>query len=174
MRDILYSCMRSSLTFMRSMPGLVFLVVLSLAGMLGVTFFANMAAGDSSGEAETAIVATAGQVGDQPVEVRELWTGALYTSTYRVGICFSALGDLRGVVHLKLRTGEVDVYHIIGEVNNNEIRARHSSGHTFEGRLVSADAVEGIISLKSGMRVRLEGRREHNARLAEEDCAPLP
>ena len=109
-----------------------------------------------------------------PVEVRELWTGSLYSSTYRVGVCFSAQGKVRGVVHLRLYNGKVDVYHIDGTVQNNDIEAHHSSGHKFKGRLVSADTVEGVISLKNGMNVRLEGKRVHDVELAPEDCAPMP
>ena len=109
-----------------------------------------------------------------PVEVRELWTGSLYSSTYRVGVCFSAQGTVRGVVQLRLYNGKVDVYHIDGTVLNNDIEAHHSSGHKFKGRLVSADTVEGVISLKNGMNVRLEGKRTHGVDLAPEDCAPLP
>ena len=109
-----------------------------------------------------------------PVEVRELWTGSLYSSTYRVGVCVSAQGSVRGVVHLRLYNGKVDVYHIDGTVRNNDIEAHHSSGHSFKGRLASADKVEGVISLKNGMNVRLEGKRTHDAPLAPEDCAPLP
>ena len=113
-------------------------------------------------------------VANTPVEVRELWTGALYSSTYRVGVCVSAQGTVRGVVHLRLYNGKVDVYHIDGTVRNNEIEAHHSSGHTFKGRLASADKIEGVISLKNGMNVRLEGKRTHDVQLAPEDCAPLP
>ena len=109
-----------------------------------------------------------------PVEVRELWTGSLYSSTYRVGVCVSAQGTVRGVVHLRLYNGKVDVYHIDGTVRNNDIEAHHSSGHSFKGRLASAEKVEGVISLKNGMNVRLEGKRIHDAPLAPEDCAPLP
>ena len=109
-----------------------------------------------------------------PVEVRELWTGSLYSSTYRVGVCVSAQGAVRGVVHLRLYNGKVDVYHIDGTVRNNDIEAHHSSGHSFKGRLASAEKVEGVISLKNGMNVRLEGKRIHDAPLAPEDCAPLP
>ena len=109
-----------------------------------------------------------------PVEVRELWTGSLYSSTYRVGVCVSAQGAVRGVVHLRLYNGKVDVYHIDGTVRNNDIEAHHSSGHSFKGRLASAEKVEGVISLKNGMNVRLEGKRTHDAQLAPEDCAPLP
>jgi len=109
-----------------------------------------------------------------PVEVRELWTGSLYSSTYRVGLCFSAQGKVRGVVHLRLYNGKVDVYHIDGTVQNNEIEAHHSSGHKFKGRLASADTVEGVISLKNGMNIKLEGKRAHDVQLAPEDCAPLP
>lgn len=111
---------------------------------------------------------------NSPVEVRELWTGSLYSSTYRVGVCVSAQGTVRGVVHLRLYNGKVDVYHIDGTVRNNDIEAHHSSGHSFKGRLASADKVEGVISLKNGMNVRLEGKRIHDAPLAPEDCAPLP
>ena len=109
-----------------------------------------------------------------PVEVRELWTGSLYSSTYRVGVCVSAQGKVRGVVQLRLYNGKVDVYHIDGTVQNNDIEAHHSSGHKFKGRLVSADTVEGVISLKNGMNVRLEGKRVHDVELAPEDCAPMP
>lgn len=106
-------------------------------------------------------------------EVRELWTGSLYTSSYRVGVCFTAQGELRGVVHLRLRNGQVDVYHIRGSVKGKEIRARHGSGHSFAGRFANSGRVEGTIRLKNGMKVRLEGRRTHNAALAPENCAPL-
>ena len=109
-----------------------------------------------------------------PVEVRELWTGSLYSSTYRVGVCVSAQGNVRGVVHLRLYNGKVDVYHIDGTVQNNDIEAHHSSGHKFKGRLASADTVEGVISLKNGMNIKLEGKRAHDVQLAPEDCAPLP
>ena len=109
-----------------------------------------------------------------PVEVRELWTGSLYSSTYRVGVCVSAQGNVRGVVQLRLYNGKVDVYHIDGTVQNNEIEAHHSSGHKFKGRLASADTVEGVISLKNGMNIKLEGKRSHDVELAPEDCAPLP
>ena len=108
------------------------------------------------------------------VEVRELWTGSLYSSTYRVGLCFSADGNVRGVVYLRLYNGKVDVYHIVGSVKNNEVRARHSSGHAFKGRLVSNDKVEGTITLKNGMKVQIEGKRTLDVPLAPENCAPLP
>jgi len=102
-----------------------------------------------------------------------LWTGSLYSSTYRVGVCFSATGTVRGVVHLRLYNGKVDVYHIDGSVHDNEIEAHHSSGHSFKGRLVSPDTVEGVISLKNGMKIQLKGERTHDAVLAASDCAPL-
>ena len=129
---------------------------------------------DAQPAAPEAAKAAPPAVNNAPFEVRELWTGSLYSSTYRVGVCFSAQGTVRGVVHLRLYNGKVDVYHIDGTVRNNEVEAHHSSGHTFKGRLVSADTVEGVISLKNGMNVRLEGRRIHDAQLAPEDCAPLP
>ena len=130
------------------------------------------AAAPESGQGAGA--STASGTSGAPVEVRELWTGSLYSSTYRVGVCISAQGTVRGVVQLRLYNGKVDVYHIDGTVLNNDVEAHHSSGHKFKGRLVSADSVEGVISLKNGMNVRLKGKRAHDVELAPEDCAPLP
>ena len=130
--------------------------------------------GPTSGPSSGPVSGQESAVSGSPVEVRELWTGSLYSSTYRVGVCFSGHGNVRGVVQLRLYNGKVDVYHIDGTVQNNDIEAHHSSGHKFKGRLVSADTVEGVISLKNGMNVRLEGKRVHDVELAPEDCAPMP
>lgn len=111
---------------------------------------------------------------EAPVEVRELWTGSLYTSSFRVGMCVSAQGAVRGVLHLRLANGQVDVYHFTGTVKDNAIEASHSSGHTFRGRLSAPDKVEGTINLKNGMKIKLEGKRIQDVPLAPEDCAPLP
>lgn len=111
---------------------------------------------------------------DAPAEVTELWTGSLYTSTFRVGLCFSAQGKVRGVLHLHLANGQVDVYHFEGSVKDNAIEASHPSGHKFKGRLSAPDKVEGTISLKNGMKIKLEGKRVQDVPLASEDCAPLP
>ena len=132
------------------------------------------AAASTSASVSAAVTGTPSTQEGRPVEVRELWTGSLYSSTYRVGVCVSAQGNVRGVVHLRLYNGKVDVYHIDGTVQNNEIEAHHSSGHKFKGRLASADTVEGVISLKNGMNIKLEGKRAHDVELAPEDCAPLP
>jgi hypothetical protein len=108
----------------------------------------------------------------KPVETTELWTGGIYTSTYRAGLCFSPRGTIRGVLFLRLKNGKVDVYHITGAVHGNEIEASHSSGHKFRGELVSPDRVEGVITLKNGMKIEISGRRERGVLLAPEDCAP--
>ncbi|MDR2744282.1 MAG: hypothetical protein LBB66_03665 [Desulfovibrio sp.] len=105
-------------------------------------------------------------------EATELWTGSLYTSTYRVGLCFSPQGTIRGVLHLRLKNGKVDVYHISGVIHGNEIEASHSSGHKFTGELAAPDRVEGVIALKNGMKIELSGRRERDVPLVPEDCAP--
>lgn len=109
-----------------------------------------------------------------PVEVRELWTGSLYTSTFRMGMCFSARGKVRGVLHLHLANGQVDVYHFYGSVKDNVVAASHSSGHILHGRLSAPDKVEGMINLKNGMKIKFEGKRIYDVPLASEDCAPLP
>lgn len=109
-----------------------------------------------------------------PGEMSELWEGALYTSTYRVGICFSATGGVRGALFLRRADAQIDEFHFSGTINNNHLEARHSSGHQFIGRLVSRDRVEGRITLKNGMRFFLEGKRIQDAPLNYADCSPLP
>ncbi len=107
-------------------------------------------------------------------ERRELWTGSLYTSTYRIGLCVKPSGEARGVVLLRLRNGDVDVYHVKGAVQNGRITARHHSGHRFEGKYTSPDTVDGAITLRSGRTVSLTAKRTPHARLTGDDCRPLP
>ncbi|MDR3358051.1 MAG: hypothetical protein LBN96_04190 [Desulfovibrio sp.] len=118
------------------------------------------------------LLVPAAATAQHPAEATELWTGSLFTSTYRVGLCFSPRGTVRGVLRLRLKNGKVDVYHIAGVTDGNKIEASHSSGHKFTGRLVSPDRVEGVIALKNGIKIELDGKREHNALLIPEDCAP--
>ncbi|MCR5561950.1 MAG: hypothetical protein K6F46_01060 [Desulfovibrio sp.] len=108
-----------------------------------------------------------------PCEVSELWSGSLFTSTYRVGVCFSSTGHARGVLHLKLRGGQLDVYHFTGTIKGKDVEVSHPSGHRFKGRIVSADSVEGVIRLKNGMKIKLKGKRRLGIPLAPDDCAPL-
>ena len=107
-----------------------------------------------------------------PSEVSELWTGSLFTSTYRVGVCFSSAGRARGVLHLRLRGGQLDVYHFTGTIRGMDVEVSHHSGHRFKGRIVSADSVEGIIRLKNGMEIKLKGKRRIDVPLAPDDCSP--
>lgn len=132
------------------------------------------AAGEKTVPAPSSPLSLPAASADAPAEVTELWTGSLYTSTFRVGLCFSAQGKVRGVLHLRLANGQVDVYHFEGSVKDNAIEASHSSGHRFKGRLSAPDKVEGTISLKNGMKIKLEGKRVQDVPLASEDCAPLP
>ncbi|MDR1659562.1 MAG: hypothetical protein LBR94_04360 [Desulfovibrio sp.] len=108
----------------------------------------------------------------QSVETTELWTGSIYTSSYRAGLCFSPQGTIRGVLRLRLKNGKVDVYHFAGVIHGYEIEASHSSGHKFRGELVAPDRVEGVIVLKNGMKIEISGRRERDVPLVPEDCAP--
>lgn len=104
--------------------------------------------------------------------LRELWTGKLYSSTFRAGVCVNAEGDVRGVLLLRLKSGKVDIYHFEGKMTGDEITARHSSGHKFRGNLTGGDAVAGEITLKNGMRLEMRGRRTHGVPLAEDTCRP--
>ncbi len=104
---------------------------------------------------------------------REVWAGSLFSSSYRVGVCTGENGVLRGVVHLKLKSGKVDVYHVYGVQNQGKVVAVHPSGHRFDGTYSAYDKVEGTIRLKNGMELRLEGKRTHGVQLTE-TCAPMP
>ncbi|MDR2695275.1 MAG: hypothetical protein LBC79_02715 [Deltaproteobacteria bacterium] len=83
-------------------------------------------------------------------ERRELWTGSLYSSTYRAGICIKGNGDVYGALYLRQAGGAVDRYTISGKVEGDRITARHHSGHEFTGRFVSEDTVRGELTLKNG------------------------
>lgn len=127
----------------------------------------------AGGKEEQAAEQAASPAGARSTEVTELWTGSLYSSNFRAALCFSAQGAVRGVLLLQLANGKTDVYHIVGKVKNNEIEAWHSSGHAFKGHLVSSDKVEGVISLKNGMKITVDGKRLQDVPVTE-DCSPLP
>lgn len=110
---------------------------------------------------------------DQFTELKEIWSGSLYSSTYRAGLCIAADGKVRGVLHLRLSDGKIDEYHFYGHIKDDRIEVSHSSGHVFKGRLMARDVVEGDVSLKNGMTVHLKGKRSHDVRLAPTNCAPL-
>ena len=110
--------------------------------------------------------------GAAPDEYTELWYGSVLTASFRVAVCVKPDGALRGVVYLKPLTGDVDVYHIYGHLENNSFRATHSSGHLFTGRLTGPDTMEAKIRRSSGKKLSLEGRRKHGVKVTS-DCAPL-
>ncbi len=155
---------------MRCVPAAVFMVVVLAAWMCAGSAFAAAKAADRGARASHAPLAAPAA---KPIEATELWTGSLYSSTFRAALCFSAQGAVRGVLHLRLANGKTDVYHIVGTVKNNEIQASHSSGHTFRGRLLASDKVQGVISLKNGMKIKVDGKRLQDVPVTE-DCAPLP
>jgi len=92
-------------------------------------------------------------------ERRELWTGSLYSSTYRAGICIKSNGDVYGALYLRQAKGAVDRYTISGRVDGERITARHNSGHEFNGRFVSEDTVQGELTLKNGHKLNVRATR---------------
>ena len=90
---------------------------------------------------------------------RELWTGSLYSATYRAGICIRSNGDVYGALYLRQAGGAVDRYTISGKVEGDRITARHNSGHEFKGRFVSGDTVQGELTLKSGHKLEVRALR---------------
>jgi len=92
-------------------------------------------------------------------ERRELWTGSLFSSTYRAGICIKDNGDVYGALYLRQANGAVDRYSISGRIDGDRIAARHHSGHEFEGRFISKDRVQGRLTLKSGHKLNVRALR---------------
>ena len=103
----------------------------------------------------------------------ELWSGSIYTSTFKCGFCFSQNGKARGVLQLKTFYGQVDTYHLYGTIKNNKVDLRHSSGHHVQGEILSDQAVKGSITLGTGRTIDFKGQRKQGVRLAKSDCAPL-
>ena len=92
-------------------------------------------------------------------ERRELWTGSLYSSTYRAGICIKSNGDIYGAVYLRQVSGAVDRYTVYGKIDGESITARHHSGHEFKGRFTSENTVQGKLTLKNGHKLNVRASR---------------
>jgi len=99
--------------------------------------------------------------GASPVaeEHRELWTGRMYSSTYRAGICIKSNGEVYGALFLRQASGAVDRYTLSGKVDGKRISVRHSSGHVFQGVFTSKNTVEGELVLKNGHKMRVRALR---------------
>lgn len=113
-------------------------------------------------------------VESSPEQTTELWEGKALTANFRVGICYRPDGRAQGVLLLKHRSGQEDVYHLYGTVKNNEFYLSHSSGHKLSGSLTGPESMQGKAKLKSGLTLKLSGKRQRDVRLSAADCAPLP
>lgn len=109
-----------------------------------------------------------------PERVTELWEGKALTAHFRIGICYSPDGQAQGVMLLRHKNGQEDVYHLYGTLKNNEFYLTHSSGHKISGKLSSPAAMEGKARLSNGLSLKLSGKRQQNVPLLADDCAPLP
>ncbi len=106
--------------------------------------------------------------------IGELWTGSIYTSTFRAGACFSDDGKVQGVLHLKLQNGQIDTYHFYGTMDRDGvIDAAHRSGYRFVGRFESDTKISGKAMLTNGFSTKLRGDRFQNVKLTKR-CGPLP
>lgn len=106
-------------------------------------------------------------------EQRELWSGSILTTSYRVGLCIKASGEARGVLLLRSLWGDTDTYHLYGTVQNGQITLRHASGHRIDARY-EGDRVKGKAFLRQGKRFTIDARKTGNAQLMPDDCRPLP
>ncbi len=109
----------------------------------------------------------------EPDVQKELWSGRMYSSTFKAGVCIDNKGDVRGVLFLRLKEGKISTYTYSGSKNsNNEFNLRHHSGHSFKGKFESDSVVSGKVKTKNGYTVNLKGKRTLNAPLGPR-CQPL-
>ncbi len=104
---------------------------------------------------------------------KELWSGNMYSSTFKAGVCIDNKGNVNGVLFLRLKNGKISTYTYSGTKNSeNKLSLRHHSGHTFNGKLESDTVVSGKVKTKNGYTVKLKGKRTLNAPLGPR-CQPL-
>ena len=64
-----------------------------------------------------------------------------------------------GVVYLFDMFGSRRQYHFQGRIRNGRIYAFHHSGHHFTGHLLESDKATGVLTTKSGHKLKLEVTR---------------
>ncbi len=110
----------------------------------------------------------------QEQEIRgELWSGSIYSSTFRAGVCIDDNDAVHGVLLLRLKNGQEDVYHFQGNKNlKNVFHIMHRDGHLFSGKIVNATNVSGTLKTSKGFEIELNGKREIEVLLGK-NCRPL-
>lgn len=117
-------------------------------------------------------VADAATPGADGKERTEVWEGKMYSSTFRAAMCVAPNGRARGVLLLRRRSGEVDIYHFYGVEKDGVIAVAHGSGHKLEARHATPTTVQGSLRLANGMKFSFDATRSTAGRVSE-DCAPL-
>ncbi len=107
-------------------------------------------------------------------EIRgELWSGSIYSSTFKAGVCIDDQDAVHGVLLLRQRNGQEDSYHFYGNKNLKEVfHLRHNDGHIFSGKITGEHSVSGTVKLRQGISIPLQGKREQNVLLGTQ-CRPL-
>jgi hypothetical protein len=67
--------------------------------------------------------------------------------------------DLQGVAYVIAPFGGRNPYHFKGTLRNGEVMLAHHEGNVFRGRLLSRDAVAGVVETRTGERFSVEIRR---------------
>ncbi len=105
-------------------------------------------------------------------ERTELWTGKVLSATFKAGICTRPNGAVRGVFWLRHANGDVDVYHVYGFRNGEEVEVRHPSGHIFRARVTPDGNLSGKVRIKNRIGLTMKGSSQRDVPLSD-DCAPL-
>ena len=66
---------------------------------------------------------------------------------------------ISGVATVTSLFGQKDLYHFDGAVNGDVVQARHYKGRSFFGKVVGPDRIRGVLTLKSGMKLKLSAKR---------------
>lgn len=69
------------------------------------------------------------------------------------GMVQRKLNDIKGVLHIYQPLGKKLTYHFTGTVEGDQVRASHTDGHVFQGRITDDRKVEGLLTTKKGHRI---------------------
>jgi len=77
-------------------------------------------------------------------------------------------GDfLSGVVTIYEILGEDLTYHFAGTLKEDKVEVSHHEGHVFRGKILSNGKITGLLTTKTGVRIKIELKRQ-------ELLAPIP
>lgn len=91
-------------------------------------------------------------------DITGVWKSSYFLADI-VGQVRQRKNAISGYVEVRQPFSKVDIYHFEGSVNGDKVKAAHHKGSTFEGRIVSADAIVGVVTTVKGSKLHLSAKR---------------